>query len=81
MEVGLWIRTEEGESVLIKKDPHGYPDLIAFPPATPINEAQAKREKVKLLYEKLTGKAYPHPNATTRQVLWDFLEVAIQHLP
>jgi hypothetical protein len=80
IEIGLWIRTPQGDTFLIKKDPNGYPDLtsLAEPPLADIHE---KKEKGKELYENLTGKKYPHPHATTRQVLWDFLEVAIQQLP
>ncbi|TAK01568.1 MAG: hypothetical protein EPO39_14220 [Candidatus Manganitrophaceae bacterium] len=80
-EIGLWIQTDQGESLLIKKDPNGYPDLVSLSPHLALPDIQAKKEKVKALYEKLTGKGYPHAHATTRQVLWDFLEVAIQHLP
>ncbi|WDT77155.1 MAG: hypothetical protein MPW16_08030 [Candidatus Manganitrophus sp.] len=80
-EIGLWIQTDQGESLLIKKDPNGYPDLVSLSPDLPLADFQAKKEKAKMLYEQLTGKSYPHAHATTRQVLWDFLEVAIQHLP
>jgi len=80
-EIGLWIRTDQGESLLIKKDANGYPDVVSLSPHLPLADAQAKKEKIKALYENLTGKSYPHAHATTRQVLWDFLEVAIQHLP
>lgn len=80
-EIGLWIQTDQGEALLIKKDPNGYPDVVSLSPQLILADSQVKKEKVKALYEKLTGKSYPHAHATTRQVLWDFLEVAIQHLP
>ncbi len=80
-EIGLWVRTSQGETFLIKKDPNGYPDLASLSGELPLADIQAKKEKGKELYENLTGKKYPHAHATTRQVLWDFLEVAIQQLP
>ncbi|HEY5599309.1 MAG TPA: hypothetical protein VIK48_01350 [Candidatus Manganitrophaceae bacterium] len=79
IEIGLWARTEEGETFLIKKDPNGYPDLSS--PDRPLPDVQAKKEKARALYHALTGRNYPHPHATTRQVLWDFLEAAIERLP
>ncbi|MFQ5588722.1 MAG: hypothetical protein ACE5F7_07765 [Nitrospiria bacterium] len=81
IEIGMWLTTSDGETLLIKKDANGYPDLVPINPDIPLEGTNAKKEKGKILYEELTGKKYPHPNATTRQVLWDFLEVAIQHLP
>ncbi|MBI3804829.1 MAG: hypothetical protein HY282_13815 [Nitrospirae bacterium] len=81
IEVGLWIQTDQGESLLIKKDPNGYPDVVSLSPSLTLTDSQSKKEAIKALYEKLTGKSYAHAHATTRQVLWDFLEVAIQHLP
>ncbi len=81
IEIGMCLKTPSGETWLIKKDPNGYPDLIPIDPDTPLGGIKEKKEKGKLFYEELTGKKYPHSNATTRQVLWDFLEVAIQHLP
>ena len=81
IEVSLSIQTETGESYLIRKDSNGYPDLIALTKAHPLDGYQAKKTKGKALYENLTGKKYPHPNATTRQILWDLIEVAIKHLP
>lgn len=81
IEIGLWIRTPQGEIFLIKKDSNGYPELTPLSPEYPFSDTQAKKEKGKELYENLTGKKYPHAHATTRQVLWDFLEVAIQQLP
>lgn len=80
-EVGLWIQTDRGETLLIKKDPNGYPDVVSLSPSLPLADSQAKKEAMKALYERLTGKSYAHAHATTRQVIWDFLEVAIQHLP
>ena len=81
IEIGLWIKTPQGETFLIKKDPNGYPDLASLSADSPLADIQAKKEKGKELYESVTGKKYPHPHATSRQVLWDFLEVAIQQLP
>ncbi len=80
-EIGLWIQSREGETFLIKKDAHGYPDLVSLSPNPPVFKPNDKKEKCKSFYEDLTGKKYAHPDATSRQVLWDFLEVAIQHLP
>ncbi len=81
IEIGMWLQTSAGETLLVKKDANGYPDIVSLDPDTSFEGVKEKKEKGKLLYEELTGKQYPHPNATTRQVLWDFLEVAIQHLP
>ncbi|HIE65718.1 MAG: hypothetical protein ABGX83_01445 [Nitrospira sp.] len=81
MQVGLWIQTKQEETYLVKKDANGYPDLSAFSPSPKLEDFNAKKEKGKALYEELTGTKYPHPHATTRQVLWDFLEAAIKQLP
>jgi len=81
MKISLSIQTEAGESYLLQKDAHDYPDLISLSKDRPLEDYRAKKAKGKALYEALTGKKYPHPNATTRQVLWDFIEVAIKHLP
>ena len=81
IEVGLSVQTEAGETYLIKKDPHGYPDLVSLSGDKPLKGMAEKKAMGKALYARLTGKPYPHPDATTRQVLWDFLEVAIQRLP
>lgn len=81
MQVGLWIQTEQEETYLIKKDANGYPDLSALSSPLKLEDFKAKKEKGKALYEELTGVNYPHPHATTRQVLWDFLEAAIKQLP
>lgn len=80
-KVGLWIQSKTGDTFLIKKDLNGYPDLISLSSKQSLRDAKEKKEKCKSFYEDLTGKKYSHPNATTRQVLWDFLEVAIHHLP
>jgi len=80
-QVGLWIQSLEGETFLIKKDANGYPDLVSLAPNPPALNTIDKKEKCKSFYEDLTGKKYAHPDATSRQVLWDFLEVAIQKLP
>lgn len=79
VEVGLWIQISEREAFLIKKDPHGYPDLFPLEPV-PMGRDE-KKEKVRTLYKGLTGKNYSHPHATTRQLLWDLLEAAIPQLP
>jgi len=81
MKVSLSIETETGEHYLIQKDANDYPDLIPLSNAPPLDDYRAKKAKGRSLYEALTGRAYPHPNATTRQILWDFIEVAIKHLP
>jgi len=81
LEIGMWFQTREGETFLIKKDANGYPDLVPLQAQNTLENIKTKKEKGKILYEELTGKKYPHPNATTRQVLWDFLEIAIQKLP
>lgn len=81
IEVGLSIQTEAGESYLIRKDSSGYPDLVSLTKDHSLDEYKAKKAKGKVLYENLTGKKYPHPEATTRQILWDFIEAAIKHLP
>ncbi len=80
-EVGLWIQSAQGDTFLIKKDANGYPDLIPLSSKLSFSNAKEKKETCKTFYEDLTGKKYAHPDATTRQVLWDFLEVAIHHLP
>ncbi len=80
-DLGLWFQSKSGEAFLIKKDENGYPDLISLQAEKPLEGVKAKKEKGKSLYEELTGKKYPHENATSRQVLWDFLEIAIQKLP
>ncbi len=80
-DIGMWFQSEAGETFLIKKDANGYPDLISLQRENSLEGVKAKKEKGKSLYEELTGKKYPHENATSRQVLWDFLEIAIQKLP
>lgn len=80
-EVGLWIQSRKGDTFLIKKDTNGYPDLISLSSNQSLTNTKEKKEKCKSFYKDLTGKKYAHPDATTRQVLWDFLEVAIRHLP
>lgn len=79
IEIGLWVRTDQGETFLIKKDPNGYPDLASFD--SPLADREAQKTKARALYETLTGRPYSHAHATTRQVLWDFLEAAIKRLP
>ncbi|MFQ5579729.1 MAG: hypothetical protein ACE5FZ_03885 [Nitrospiria bacterium] len=81
MQVGLWIQTEQGDTYLIKKDANGYPDLSALSSPLKLDDFKAKKEQGKALYDELTGTHYAHSHATTRQVLWDFLEAAIKQLP
>ncbi len=80
MEVGLWFPTETGAYV-IKKDAQGHPDVVPLAGAEPLADREAKKVVIKRAYEQLTGRPYPHDHAATRQVLWDFLEVAIKYLP
>ncbi len=80
-KIGLWVQTEGGQSYLIEKNPNGYPDLRALSPEKPIDNIKEKRALAESFYKELTGTSYPHPHATSRQVLWDFLEAAIKHLP
>lgn len=80
-EIGLWIKSDRGETYLIRKDPNGYPDLILLSESDASLGAKEKKSVCRALYLEITGKQYGHPNATTRQVLWDFLETAIEHLP
>jgi len=80
-EIGLWLKREDGQCYLIKKNPHGYPDLVSLSPENPIEGAKETKKLGKAFYKELTGTTYAHPDATSRQVLWDFLEAAIKHLP
>lgn len=80
-EIGLWVQSEDGQCYLIKKNPNGYPDLFSLSSEQLIENAKEKKELGKTLYKELTGTPYAHPDATSRQVLWDFLEAAIKHLP
>jgi len=84
VSIGLWIQTEtdSGEEIfLMKKDPSGHPvfSVIKHKDSLDINED--KKIKLRELYEKLTGHAHPHAHATSRQLMWDFLEAALKHLP
>ena len=84
IEVGLWIQTqtENGtEAFLIKKDPLGHPTLSTLQSDALLDGATAKKEKLRELYEGLTGQMHPHPHATSRQLMWDFLEAAMKQLP
>ena len=84
IEVGLWIQTqtEKGTDVfLIKKDPLGHPTLSALQSDASLEGTSAKKEKLRELYEGLTGQSHPHPHATSRQLMWDFLEAAMKQLP
>lgn len=80
-KIGLWLQSENGNTYLIEKNPNGYPDLLALSPEKPIEDIKEKKALAKTFYKELTGTSYPHPDATSRQVLWDFLEAAIKHLP
>jgi hypothetical protein len=85
LEVGLWIQTETGEVFLVKKDPSGHPNLSIVKSNDPLdntqNNTEDKKAKLRELYHQLTGNAHPHPHATSRQLMWDFLEAAIKQLP
>ena len=87
IEVGLWIKTSSevpnhsGEVFIVKKDPSGHPVLSVFESPHQLESPEEKKAKLRELYEKLTGKAHPHPHATSRQLMWDFLEAAIKQLP
>ncbi len=80
IEVGLWIKTDQ-EEVLIKRDAQGHPDLIPLSDPGPFTDREDRKAKVRSFYQQLTGRAYPHPHAATRQLLWDFIEVAVKRLP
>ncbi len=80
-EIGLWIQTSEGETFLIKKDAQGYPDFSGIGGASPLSDRDLKKQKIRDLYESLSGKSYTHSHATLRQMLWDFIEMAIHRLP
>ncbi len=79
MEVGLYVQTGH-EAWVVKKSPEGHPVLTALLPDRLLARPE-QRKLATIFYEGLTGVPYPHAHATTRQVLWDFLEVAIRHLP
>ncbi len=79
MVVALWIRRDDGAEFLIRKDPNGYPDLVPVSPQARLSGS--KKEEALLLYRALTGKEHPYLGATTRQILWDFIEAATGHLP
>ncbi len=81
LEIGLWIQTEADEAFLIKKDPSGHPNLSIVKSNNPLDNTSDKKAKLRELYHQLTGNAHPHPHATSRQLMWDFLEAAILQLP
>jgi len=81
IEVGLWIQTGTDERFLVKKDPSGHPALSVLKSPNPLESKEDKKAKLRDLYEQLTGRVYPHPHATSRQLMWDFLEAAIKQLP
>ena len=85
IEIGLWIKTEDlhgdEEVFLIKKDPSGHPTFSAIKYKDSLNVSEDKKLKIRELYEKLTGISHPHAHATSRQLMWDFLEAALRHLP
>ncbi len=81
IEIGLWIKTEEGESFLIKKDPLGHPTFSSLNPAISVETIADQKAKLRELYEKLKGQKHPHDHATSRQLMWDFLESALKQLP
>jgi len=81
VEVGLWIQTEAGEVFIVKKDPSGHPVLTVLQSPNPLETSEDKKSKLRALYVALTGRTHPHPHATSRQLMWDFLEAAIKQLP
>jgi hypothetical protein len=81
VEIGLWIKTEAGETFLIKKDPLGHPVFSATDLSTPLETIADQKVKLRDLYEGLTGHPHPHAHATSRQLMWDFLEAALKQLP
>jgi len=80
VEIGLWIRAE-GQPFLIRADAQGHPDIDALSAGAALPDREAKKKQAKALYEKITGRRYPHDHAATRQILWDILEAAIPRLP
>ena len=80
LEVGLWVGTETG-GFIIKKDAQGHPDLVSLSDGVSVWDREDKKREAKRFYAEITGRPYPHDHAAMRQVLWDFLEVAIKHLP
>ncbi len=81
IEVGLWVRTQNGDVFCIKKDAQGHPDLLPLSHPERVLSREEKKQTARAFYEQLTGGRYPHDHAAMRQVLWDFLERAIRHLP
>ncbi len=81
IEVGLWIQTETGETFIVNKDPSGHPTLTVFKSPNLLESTEDKKAKLRELYQGLTGQPHPHPHATSRQLMWDFLEAAIKQLP
>ncbi|MBI3358652.1 MAG: hypothetical protein HY037_03595 [Nitrospirae bacterium] len=81
IKVGLWIQTETDEVFIVKKDPSGHPVLTVFRSPNPLESTEDKKAKLRELYDQLTGRTHPHPHATSRQLMWDFLEAAIKQLP
>ncbi|MEK7286174.1 MAG: hypothetical protein AAB035_02620 [Nitrospirota bacterium] len=95
IEVGLWIRTagdgapaephlsSSEEVFLIKKDPAGHPIFSVLQSAADaplLDTVDLKKAKIRVLYESLTGHPHPHPHATSRQLMWDFIEAAMKRL-
>ena len=85
IEVGLWIKTEDPlcneEVFLIKKDPSGHPIFSPLKYKDSLDVPDDKKKKLREIYEKLTRHGHPHAHATSRQLMWDFLEAALKHLP
>ena len=84
VEIGLWIqmKTDNGEEVfLMKKDPSGHPVLSVVKYKDSLDTNEDKKLKLRELYEQLTGHPHPHGHATSRQLMWDFLEAALKYLP
>jgi hypothetical protein len=49
-------------------------------PETTLDTVDKKKAKIRLLYENLTGHPHPHAHATSRQLMWDFIEAATKQL-
>jgi hypothetical protein len=89
---GTALHSLSEEIFLIKKDPAGHPTLSVLqfaadalpaedvPPETMLDTVDKKKAKIRLLYENLTGHPHPHPHATSRQLMWDFIEAATKQL-
>ncbi|MEK7747711.1 MAG: hypothetical protein AAB300_01350 [Nitrospirota bacterium] len=74
------------EIFLIKKDQAGHPvfstlkSVADVPSEAVLDTVEAKKAKIRSLYQSLTGHPHPHPHATSRQLMWDFIEAAMKQL-